>query len=95
MFWGMMEGPNSILNSIPDCRFLSKESFSDSKPSYLFTTDVRRALPLVQPKNVTSRAITRMTNTYFVSGPFVQQEGVTAGLWDVHSGFARIRGTPA
>ena len=41
-FWGMVEGPNSIPNSIPDCRFLSKESFSNSKPSYLFTTEASK-----------------------------------------------------
>ncbi len=73
----MVEGSNSIPNSIPDCRFLSKESFSDSKPSYLFTTDVRRARPLAQPKNTTLRAIIRMTDTYFLPGRFVRQEGVT------------------
>ncbi len=43
----------------------------------MFTTEVRRALPLVQPKNATSRAIIRMTDTYFLPGRFVRQEGVS------------------
>jgi len=43
----------------------------------VFTTDARRALPLARPKNTTLRAIIRMTDTYFLPGRFVRQEGVS------------------
>ena len=47
----------------------------------VFTTDARRALPLARPKNTTLRAIIRMTDTYFLPGRFVQQEGVSCVSW--------------
>ncbi len=53
------------------------EEFTEAQLNAVFTTEVRRALPLVQPKNVTSRAIIRMTDTYFLPGRFVRQEGVS------------------
>jgi hypothetical protein len=51
--------------------------FTEAQLNAVFTPEVRRALPLVQPKNATSRAIIRMTDTYFLPGRFVRQEGVT------------------
>ena len=44
----------------------------------MFTTEVRRALPLVQPKNLTSRAITLRTLVGLVTRGFVRSVDYTA-----------------
>jgi hypothetical protein len=52
-------------------------NFTEAQLNAVFTPDVRRALPLARPRNATSRAIDRMTDTKFLPGRFVHKEGVS------------------